>query len=182
MASIQLTALIIPFLFLSLSTAEELLPLLPLPLPQPSKQVEKFKDVVVEGLVLCQSCEQYGTDDVDGAKPIEAATVRVICKFRRNGFVYDKTFETDKNGYFYGELKDLKISSLEQPLRSCKVKLVSSPLSTCNLLTNVHNGLNGAPLRYEDKKITGTNYEAVVYAAGPLAFAPANCAPKAEQP
>ncbi|KAK6156099.1 hypothetical protein DH2020_010347 [Rehmannia glutinosa] len=169
MASIQLTALIIPFLFLSLSTAEELLPLLPLPLPlpQPLKPVEKFKDVVVEGVVLCQSCEQFGTPDhLDGAKPIEAAT----------------TFETDKNGYFYGELKDLKISSLEQPLRSCKVKLVSSPLSTCNLLTNVHNGLNGAPLRYEDKKITGTNYEAVVYAAGPLAFAPANCAPKAEQP
>ncbi|KAK6156100.1 hypothetical protein DH2020_010348 [Rehmannia glutinosa] len=180
MASSQLIALI-PFLFLSLAihltTAEE-------PLPQPPKLAEKVTDVVVEGVVYCQSCEQHGTWAVDGSKPIETATISVICKDHRNRISYYKACETDKNGYFYAELKGFKLSHsfLDHPLHSCKVKLVSSPLKTCNFLTNVNYGLNGAPLRYEDKRILGSNYEAVIYAAGPLAFRPAHCTPKAEEP
>ncbi|KAL0401170.1 UNVERIFIED_CONTAM: Non-classical arabinogalactan protein 31 [Sesamum latifolium] len=178
MASGQLIA-VIPFLFLLLAihptTAHE-------PVPQQPKVVEKAVDVVVEGTVYCQSCKNYGTWTVEGAKPIQAATISVICKDHRNRVSYYKACETDKNGYFYAELKGFKMghSFLDHPLHSCKVKLVSSPLQTCNHLTNVNYGLYGAPLRYEDKRIFGNNYEAVIYAAGPLAFRPGHCAPKAE--
>ncbi|GFP96854.1 proline-rich protein 1 [Phtheirospermum japonicum] len=180
MASSQLIALI-PLLFLSLAihltTAHELL-------PQPPKPVDKATDVVVEGTIYCQTCEEQGTWAVNGAKPIEAATISVICKDHRNRVSYYKACETDKNGYFYAQLKGFKMSHsfLDHPLHSCKVKLVSSPLKTCNLLTNVNYGLYGAPLRYEDKRIVGTNYEAVIYAAGPLAFRPAHCVPKEQEP
>ncbi|KAG8380866.1 hypothetical protein BUALT_Bualt06G0061000 [Buddleja alternifolia] len=176
MASSQLIALI-PLLFLSLAihsvTANE-------PLPQPQEPFEKPSDVVVEGMVYCQSCEQYGTWSLTKAKPIEAATISVICKDHRNRVSFYKAFQTGKNGYFYGELKGFKMSHsfLDHPLHSCKVKLVSSPLENCNLLTNINEGLYGAPLRYEDKRIVSSNYEAVVYAAGPLAFRPDNCPPK----
>lgn len=173
MARLQLLALIIPFLFL-LTNAHETV-------PEPAQRVA---DVVVEGIVYCQSCKDHGTWNLGGAKPIAAATISVICKDHRNRISYYKAFKTDKNGYFYAELKGFKMSHsfLDHPLHSCKVKLVSSPLKTCNLLTNVNYGLYGAPLRYEDKRILGSNYEAVIYAAGPLAFRPAICAPKAEEP
>ncbi|KAH6802274.1 Pollen Ole e 1 allergen and extensin family protein [Perilla frutescens var. frutescens] len=180
MASRQLLV-IIPFLFLSLvphlANADE-------PATQPPKPAEKVVDVVVEGVVYCQRCEHHGTWILSGAKPIQQATISVICKDHRNRISYYKAFETDKNGYFYAQLKGFKMSHsfLDHPLHSCKVKLVSSPLKTCNLLTNVNYGLYGAPLRYEDKRIVGNNYEAVIYAAGPLAFRPDHCAPKAEEP
>ncbi|XP_022871832.1 non-classical arabinogalactan protein 30 [Olea europaea var. sylvestris] len=147
------------------------------------KPVEKHVDVVVEGVVYCQSCDQYGTWPLTGAEPIESATVSIICKDHRNRVSFYKAFHTDNNGYFYAQLLGFKKSHalLDHPLHSCHVKLVSSPLENCNLLSNINYGLYGAPLRYEDKKLIGTNYEAVIYAAGPLAFRPAHCAPK-EQP
>ncbi|KAG6393570.1 hypothetical protein SASPL_147814 [Salvia splendens] len=175
MASRRLRA-VLPFLFLAL------LPLLTNAYETTPKPAAKVADVVVEGLVYCQSCENYGSWHLNGAKPIKAATISVICKDHRNRISYYKAFNTDKNGYFYAELKGFKMSHsfLDHPLHSCKVKLVSSPLKTCNLLTNVNYGLNGAPLRYEDKRIVGSNYEAVIYAAGPLAFRPNNCVQKEE--
>ncbi|KAK6145534.1 hypothetical protein DH2020_022354 [Rehmannia glutinosa] len=148
----------------------------------PPKPVEKPVDVVVEGIVYCQSCKTYGSWSLTGANPIKAATVSVICKDHRNRVSFYRAFETDENGYFYVELKGFKMSHsfLDHPLHACKVKMVSSPLESCNVLTNVNYGLNGAPLRYEDKRLVGSNYEAVIYSAGPLAFRPAHCAPKAE--
>ncbi|KAL7107608.1 hypothetical protein ACP275_06G065800 [Erythranthe tilingii] len=147
---------------------------------EPPKPAEKVLDVVVEGVVHCQSCGNYGTWALSKSKPIEGATISVICKDHRNRVSFYKACKTAKNGYFYAQLKGFVMSHsfLDHPLHACKVKLVSSPIETCNLLTNVNYGLYGAPLRYEDKKIVGTNYEAIVYAAGPLAFRPATCAPK----
>ncbi|CAI9772213.1 unnamed protein product [Fraxinus pennsylvanica] len=179
MASSQLTTLV-SFIVLSLAvssiTAHE-------NSTSTQKPVEKHVDVVVEGVVYCQSCDHYGTWSLTGAEPIEAATVSVICKDHRNRVSFYKAFHTDNNGYFYAQLLGFKMrhALLDHPLHSCRVKLVSSPLENCNLLSNINYGLYGAPLRYEDKKLVGTNYEAVIYAAGPLAFRPAHCAPK-EQP
>ncbi|XP_075485984.1 non-classical arabinogalactan protein 30 [Primulina tabacum] len=177
MASIHfLTAF--PFLILSLalaSTAVATAPLLP-------KPVEKPVDVVVEGTVFCQSCSDYGTWNLNKAKPIESAIVSVICKDHRNRVSFYKAFQTGKNGYFYAVLKGFRMSRsfLDHPLHACKVRLVSSPVPSCNLLTNVNYGLYGAPLRYENKRLVGRNYQAVIYAAGPLAFRPGKCVPKAE--
>lgn len=148
-----------------------------------NEPAEKTVAVVVEGVVYCQSCHAYGTWSLSGAEPIGAATIGVICKDHRNRVSFYKAFETDKNGYFYAELKGFKMSHsfLDHPLHACKVKLVSSPLESCKVLTNVNYGLYGAPLRYEDKRLVGSeHYEAVVYSAGPLAFRPPHCAPKPE--
>lgn len=137
---------------------------------------EKKIEVVVEGIVYCQSCEAAGTWSLTGAKPIPAAKVSVICKNHKDQVSYYKAFETDGNGYFYAQLDGYTIHSLfDHPLQACYVKLVSSPLENCNLLTNVNKGLYGAPLRYENKKFYGKDYLTVIYAAGPVAFRPDHC-------
>ena len=150
-----------------------------LPLAFHSATAYEDVDVVVEGMVYCQSCKAFGTWSLTGAKPIPAAKVSVICKNHKDRVSYYKAFETNAEGYFYGQLAGFNMSHnlLDHPLHSCNVRLVSSPLENCNLLSNVNYGLNGSPLRYENKRIFGKNYEAVIYAAGPLAFRPANCTP-----
>ncbi|KAM0013280.1 hypothetical protein Hdeb2414_s0045g00745941 [Helianthus debilis subsp. tardiflorus] len=169
MASKQCTIIITILCLLAAATAHD----------TPSKQ-DKTATVVVEGKVYCQSCKYFGSWSLTDAEPIPAAKVSVICKNHKKRVSYYNAFETDKNGYFYAELKDFKMTHylLDHPLHSCHVKLVSSPLESCNLLSNVNNGINGSPLRFENKVVYGKNYEAVVYGSGPLAFRPTNCDPE----
>ncbi|KAJ7963936.1 Pollen Ole e 1 allergen/extensin [Quillaja saponaria] len=138
---------------------------------------DKKIDVVVEGMVYCQSCEHFGTWSLTGAMPIPSAKISVTCKNYKGQVNYYKVFETDGNGYLYATLEGFKMSHylLDHPLHSCIVKPVWSPLENCSLLSNVNYGLNGAPLRFENKRLSGRNYEAVIYAAGPLAFRPSQC-------
>jgi hypothetical protein len=138
---------------------------------------EKKIDVVVETTVYCQSCEHSGTWSLIGAKPIPSAKVSITCKTHRGHVSYYKVFETDKNGYLYAQLEGFKMQNyiLDHPLHSCFVKPVWSPLEGCSLLANVNYGLNGSPLRYENKRLHGSKYQAVIYAAGPLAFHPPDC-------
>ncbi len=142
-----------------------------------TKAPEKKTEVVVEGIVYCQSCEHTGTWSLSGAKPIPSAKVSVICKDHKDRVNFYKVFVTNENGYFYAPLEGFKMdnSLLDHPLQGCHVKLVSSTVANCSLLTNVNYGLYGSPLRYEDKRLVGKNYEAVIYAAGPLAFRPSHC-------
>ncbi|KAI5670451.1 hypothetical protein M9H77_10815 [Catharanthus roseus] len=148
----------------------------------PTKPVEKHLDIVIEGVVFCQSCHSYGSWSLKGAKPISKALVSVICKDHKKRVSFYKAFETDAHGYFYAKLDGFKMSNpfLDHPLHSCRVKLVSSPQEDCNFLTNVNYGLNGSPLRYEGKGLSGSAYEAIVYAAGPLAFRPTHCVSEAQ--
>ncbi|KAJ0045863.1 hypothetical protein Pint_06560 [Pistacia integerrima] len=138
---------------------------------------ERKVDVVVEGMVYCQSCEHYGTWSLSEAETIASAKVSVICKNEKDQVSYYKSFQTNDNGYFYAQLEGFKMNNclVEHPLQSCSVKLLSSPLENCSLLSNVNYGMYGASLRYERKKLFGKSYEAVIYAAGPLAFRPSNC-------
>ncbi|XP_030534335.1 non-classical arabinogalactan protein 30 [Rhodamnia argentea] len=142
--------------------------------------IPRATEVVVEGMVYCQSCKYFGTWSLAEAKPIGAAKVSVVCKNYKNRVTYYKTFQTTEGGYFYAELKGFEMSHpiLDHPLHACGIKLVSSPLEGCNLLSNINYGMYGAPLRYEDKRLSGKEYEAVVYAAGPLAFRPSYCPPE----
>ncbi|KAM1054123.1 hypothetical protein FF1_001548 [Malus domestica] len=171
MASRSLLILISSLLLISLSfpsaTATDYSP----------KTPEQPDHVVVEGVVYCQSCDHYGTWSLTEAEPIPSAKISVICKDHKGQVSFYKSFVTDVKGYFYAQLDGFKIGQhlLDHPLHGCKVKLVSSPLEKCGELSNVNYGLYGAPLRYEDKRLWGRNYEAVVYAAGPLAFRPSNC-------
>ncbi|KAA8534037.1 hypothetical protein F0562_031554 [Nyssa sinensis] len=66
--------------------------------------VEKNVDVVVEGMVYCQSCEHFGTWSLAGGEPISAAKVAVICKDHRDRVSFYKAFETDAHGYFYAQM------------------------------------------------------------------------------
>ncbi|AES71211.1 hypothetical protein MtrunA17_Chr3g0113941 [Medicago truncatula] len=138
--------------------------------------IEKI-DVVVETTVYCQTCEHSGTWSLNGAKPIPSAKVSVTCKNHKGHVSYYKVFQTDKNGYLYAQLEEFKMQHdiLDHPLHACFVKPIWSPLEGCSLLANVNYGLNGSPLRYENKILRGRRYEAVIYAAGPLAFHPPDC-------
>ncbi|MED6221222.1 hypothetical protein PIB30_052464 [Stylosanthes scabra] len=142
------------------------------------KTKEKKTEVVVESTVYCQSCEHLGTWSLIGAKPIPSSKVSVTCNSHKGHVSYYKVFETDKNGYLYAPLEGFKMENylLDHPLHSCYVKPIWSPIESCNLLSNLNYGLNGASLRFENKRLRGSKYEAVIYAAGPLAFCPSNCA------
>ncbi|OIV98413.1 hypothetical protein TanjilG_16740 [Lupinus angustifolius] len=139
--------------------------------------IEKKLEVVVEAKVYCQNCEHFGTWSLTGAKPIPSAKVSVTCKNHKGQVSFYKVYETDKSGYLYAPLEGFRLQHyiLDHPLHSCYVKPVWSPLESCSLLSNVNYGLNGAKLRYEDKVLRGSRYEAVIYAAGPLAFRPSGC-------
>ncbi|XP_077252878.1 non-classical arabinogalactan protein 30-like [Tasmannia lanceolata] len=147
---------------------------------QASYEAKDMVEVVVEGVVYCQKCESFGTWSLTGAEPILSAKVGVICKDYKGRVSFYKAFMTNGNGYFYTPLQGLEMNHyyLDHPLQSCTVRLISSPHPDCNLLTNVNHGVEGSPLRFEKKRLSGVNYEAVVYAAGPLAFRPANCSVK----
>uniref|UniRef100_A0A7N0UFY1 Pollen Ole e 1 allergen and extensin family protein n=1 Tax=Kalanchoe fedtschenkoi TaxID=63787 RepID=A0A7N0UFY1_KALFE len=151
--------------------------ILALTLPTALAYVETTVDVVVEGMVYCQTCEAYGSWSLKDAKPIGGATVGVVCLDHKSRVKYYKAFDTNSDGYFYGQLEGFTMDHylLDHPLHSCKLRLVSSPLDNCNILSNVNNGLNGSPLRYENKVVRGEKYEAVIYSAGPLAFRPETC-------
>ncbi|MQM20879.1 hypothetical protein Taro_053910 [Colocasia esculenta] len=130
--------------------------------------------VAVQGVVYCQSCERVGTWSLTGAKPLPSAKVSVSCIDNKNRVRFYESFQTDGNGYFYALLQGLELKGSPaalQPLRACKVRLVSSADPKCNLLTNVNYGIAGAPLREANE----TSYEVVLYSAGPLAFRPAYC-------
>ena len=120
--------------------------------------------------------------------PISDASVSVFCRGDDNGGVnFYKTFNTNKQGYFYAELKGFKISkdSLDVPINSCYVRVVSSPNVYCNYPTNVDYGFSGlgSPLKYQDKTLSYKDrYQAVVYSAGPLAFRPVYCSPYTKKP
>lgn len=58
----------------------------------PTKSVEKTDKVVVEGMVYCQSCDNYGSWSLSKAKPIAGAKVSVISileiQWHRKHFIY----------------------------------------------------------------------------------------------
>lgn len=141
---------------------------------------EKKVDVVVEGMVYCQSCKYLGSWSLSEAKPISSAKISVICKNTKDQVSYYKAFSTNENGYFYAQLDGFKMTNsiYDHPLQACNVRLVSSPLENCSLMSNINNGMYGAPLRFEKKRLVGNNYEASIYAAGPVAFRPTDCSPE----
>ncbi|KAL9231447.1 hypothetical protein vseg_006677 [Gypsophila vaccaria] len=146
----------------------------------PSRPYTKKANVVVEGMVYCQSCDYSGTWNLDDSEPIAGAKISVICKNYRGRISYYKSFITSDEGYFYAHLDGfgMRHPFLDHPLQACAVKLVDSPLRTCDVFTNINYGIKGAALRYENKKIITENYDAIIYSAGPLAFRPEHCPPK----
>ncbi|KAK9128739.1 hypothetical protein Syun_017536 [Stephania yunnanensis] len=139
-----------------------------LPLAFPSLNIGVEADVVgdaekaVDAVVACQSCKY---------KTIHVVVEGIVSCQRCEADT--KTFSTDKNGYFYAEL-GFKVSNntLDDPIQSCRVKLYSAPLPSCNQATNIEEGIDGAFLRFDNKRISSKYCEAAIYNAGNLAFRP----------
>ncbi|MCO5608928.1 hypothetical protein L7F22_063146 [Adiantum nelumboides] len=120
----------------------------------------------VQGVVFCQNCLYVGSNSLTGAQPLKGARVQLACRDRRyKTFLYD-TARTDENGYFLLTIPDFNYR-LHDPLRTCRVFLLSSYSPSCNKRTNINSGKFGAYLRqpkaYPDE---------VLYTVGPFAFAP----------
>ncbi|KAJ6401027.1 hypothetical protein OIU84_016443 [Salix udensis] len=109
--------------------------------PKPSNENE-YSPIGVEGLVLCKQGYKY--------TPVEGAVIRVACTavdqhgYRKVPFSC-LTEATDAKGYYF---KTLPASGLDDHLKitECKAYLESSPLKTCNVPTNMNDGISGAPL------------------------------------
>lgn len=95
----------------------------------------------------------------------EDATVRLVCKNRYKTVDYAKT---DKNGYFYLIARDIVTS---YGIRGCRASLLSSPLPHCQRPSLLHDGLNGAILRFEKSFVSGKKPFSL-YTVGPFAFEP----------
>ncbi|KAG8046018.1 hypothetical protein GUJ93_ZPchr0008g13775 [Zizania palustris] len=148
------------------------------PTTPPPQQSDKLL-VRVEGLVLCQSCAHRNSWRLDDAAPLPGAKVTVTCRDGKNRVMAWRAATADGSGYFLAEFGVTAVTDFftGDPRKACFVRLLASPDFKCNLLTNVNSGLEGAPLRDEDKRWPGQGYDNVVYAAGPLAFRPATCVP-----
>ncbi|KAM0953645.1 hypothetical protein DsansV1_C01g0002171 [Dioscorea sansibarensis] len=133
--------------------------------------------IIIEGMVMCQSCKHAGTWSLAEAKPQPSAKVSISCKDHKNRVKHYQVVKASLGGYFYAPLHglhDINRFNLGHPINACSVRLVSSVDLGCNLLTNINGGIEGAVLRDEKKKLLSG---AVVYSAGPLAFRPAHCLP-----
>ncbi|KAG2595497.1 non-classical arabinogalactan protein 31-like [Panicum virgatum] len=151
------------------------------PPPAPAHgDTKKLVVVRVEGLVLCQSCAQQGTQSLAGAAPLPGAKVTVTCRDKKNRVMSWRSPAADYNGYFHSEFGVERAGDYfgKDPRAACFVRLLSSPDAKCNGVTNIGGGMEGARIRDEGKRWTDhRGIENVVYAAGPLAFRPAVCAP-----
>ncbi|XP_058083627.1 protein SEED AND ROOT HAIR PROTECTIVE PROTEIN-like [Magnolia sinica] len=119
--------------------------------------------VGVRGVVQCRSGLKLG--------PLQGAVVRVTCMgYDENGHElapYTTLCEaTDKNGYFFMALAHSEMDCLSE----CKAYLESSPSETCNVPTNVNNGMSGALLGsyglLNDKKMKLCTVGPFVYTTG----------------
>ncbi|KAG6501953.1 hypothetical protein ZIOFF_041837 [Zingiber officinale] len=132
---------------------------------------------VAEGLVYCQKCKYAGTWNLHGARPLAGAKVTITCRTPHRRVVFHRAVSTDRNGYFYSSFEGGRGGHFD-PVKACVVRLLASREATCNKLTNVNYGIEGAAVRCENKTFAGREYVKDFYAAGPLAFRPVRCAPR----
>ncbi|XP_020583201.1 uncharacterized protein LOC110026563 [Phalaenopsis equestris] len=142
-----------------------------------SKHLKEF--TVIEGKVYCQSCEHIGSWSLEGAKSLASAKVGIACKDYKKRIWFYKSFEADKNGYYYAPIPEMDGTEgvRKKEISGCSIHLLDSPDSACNLLTNINFGIAGAGVGERKKAVKEKGYEVVVYAAPPLAFKPVNCVP-----
>ncbi|KAL1226263.1 Proline-rich protein 3 [Cardamine amara subsp. amara] len=121
-------------------------------------------DMAIEGLIFCKS--GYKT------YPIQGATVKVVCPIvdsygKLVAMVTISSYPTDLKGYFY--FITYGLSQKVKNINSCKVKLESSPFSTCKTPTNVNKGVTGAPLSSDNSKFL-TRDNVKLYTLEPFYF------------
>ncbi|KAL3820457.1 hypothetical protein ACJIZ3_006362 [Penstemon smallii] len=133
----------------------------PTPTYPPTSPPRKF--VAVQGMVYCKSCKYRGVDTLLAATPLPGALVKLQCNNTKYPLV--EQTKTDKNGYFFFMPQKLTTSGSHK----CKVFLVSSPIVTCGVPTNLHAGAAGAILF---PTVIQTESKFALFTVGPFAFEP----------
>ncbi|CAH8253765.1 unnamed protein product [Arabidopsis lyrata] len=126
--------------------------------------------VAVRGTVYCKSCKYAAFNTLLGAKPIEGATVKLVCKSKKN--ITAETL-TDKNGYFL-LLAPKTVTNFG--FRGCRVYLVKSKDYKCSKVSKLFGGDVGAELKPERRPGKGTvvvnKLTYGLFNVGPFAFNP----------
>ncbi|KAG7593173.1 hypothetical protein ISN45_Aa01g019890 [Arabidopsis thaliana x Arabidopsis arenosa] len=126
--------------------------------------------VAVRGTVYCKSCKYAAFNTLLGAKPIEGATVKLVCKSKKN--ITAET-STDKNGYFL-LLAPKTVTNFG--FRGCRVYLVKSKDYKCSKVSKLFGGDVGAELKPERRPGKGTvvvnKLTYGLFNVGPFAFNP----------
>ncbi|KAL2473634.1 Non-classical arabinogalactan protein 30 [Forsythia ovata] len=128
------------------------------------------KAVGVQGVVYCKSCKYRGIGTLLGASPLAGAVVKLQCNNTKWGLV--EQTKTDKNGYFFFKPSKLTTAAFHK----CKVFLISSPLVTCSVPTNLGSGASGAIL-IPSLKPPVKPLPFQLFTVGPFAFEPAKKVP-----
>ncbi|KAG5402615.1 hypothetical protein BRARA_D02847 [Brassica rapa] len=129
-------------------------------------------EIAIEGLIFCKSGNE--------TYPLQGAKVNVVCPIvDSNGRLVAKatlsSYPTDLKGYFY--FITYGLSHKVKSINGCKVKLESSPVSTCKTPTNVNKGVTGATLSSDSSKfISRDNLD--LYTLEPFYF----CSPGSPKP
>ncbi|XP_057472734.1 proline-rich protein 3-like [Actinidia eriantha] len=121
----------------------------------------------IQGIIYCKS----------GPKliPLEGAVARITCLGAdKNGYKSVPfsvlSHPTDAKGYFFATMSPPEIEDAWK-LTECKAFLEKSPLETCNVPTDVNNGISGAPLSsfhlLEDKNMKLFSVAPFVYNSEP---------------
>ncbi|PON40518.1 hypothetical protein PanWU01x14_296540 [Parasponia andersonii] len=120
----------------------------------------------IQGVILCKT-------GINTYVPIEGAVARVTCPNYSyvNGQKYYKdvpssilSYATDANGFF---VVRFSVSQLIRGfnVKDCKVYAEYSPLDSCNVPTDVNNGISGANL-----SLLNTLIDNISYTAGPFIY------------
>ncbi|KAL0671151.1 hypothetical protein Bca4012_033855 [Brassica carinata] len=126
--------------------------------------------VAVRGVVFCKACKYAGINNLQGAKPVKGAVVRLLCKNKKNA---TSEATTDKNGYFL--LYAPKTVS-NYAIKNCRAYLVKSPDAKCSKVSKLHGGYMGSVLKPvvkpENATIIFNKLKYGLFNVGPFAFEP----------
>ncbi|XP_060193060.1 non-classical arabinogalactan protein 31-like [Lycium barbarum] len=141
--------------------------------PTPSPYYPTRKPVAVRGLVYCKSCKYRGVNTLNQATPLLGAVVKLVCNNTKKPLV--EQGKTDKNGFFWIMPKLLTSGAYHK----CKVFLVSSNNSYCDVPTNYNGGISGALLKYTPfpKNPVPVKPKFDVFTVGPFGFEPSKKVP-----
>nr|AST51877.1 TTS protein [Nicotiana velutina] len=114
----------------------------PTPSPYPAPPPITRKPVAVRGLVYCKPCKFRGVKTLNLASPLPGAVVKLVCNNTKKTLV--EQGKTDKNGFFWIMPKFLSSAAYHK----CKVFLVSSNNTYCDVPTDYNGGKSGALLKY----------------------------------
>ncbi|TXG58390.1 hypothetical protein EZV62_016219 [Acer yangbiense] len=124
----------------------------------------------VSGEVWCQDCFKPYNKFSQGDKPLKGVKVSLTCMDERSRVMYYNSDFTDEEGYYEMEVEKY-VYGKELKAKLCKIRLVSSPDPTCNVITNFAGGKSGVKL-WRPTEVFG---DTVKYKSGRFFFTTPMC-------